>query len=345
LISQQIGSAREKCRIVTIRNTEGSWRPANVRAVTRLRSADVASMLRRRIQFGLHLGQMHPGDRLPSLRAAASEFGVDQRSVLAAYRELEAEGIVEMRPRSGIYVAGDTNAAPRIDPSARWMSDIFLQGFAHGVPPVSLGSTLADAVRATTLVAACLECNADQMLWLSSQLREEFGIDANLIDESTLDTEAAAARLAESHLIVTTAFHAGAARALGEQFGLPVVVATAGPDGSQLRAELSRGPVYFIGTDQRYAQKLLAASASSRWMANLRPIVIDGQTPANIPDDGPVLVTRAAAELLGEPLPRGATVLHYPFSSETRAELIAIMLSAFLKTHEAKATPPAPAST
>jgi hypothetical protein len=302
-------------------------------------------MLRRRIQFGLHLGQMHPGDRLPSLRAAASEFGVDQRSVLAAYRELEAEGIVEMRPRSGIYVAGDANATPPVDPSARWMSDMFLEGFAHGVPPVSLGSTLAEAVRTTTLVAACLECNADQMLWLSSQLRGEFGIDAHLIDDSVPDTEATRARLAESHLIVTTAFHAAAARKLSERSGLPVVIATAGPDGSQIRAELSRGPVYFVGTDQRYAQKLLAASASSRWMANLRPVVVDRQTLANVPDDGPVLVTRAAAELLGDRLPRGATVLDYPFSSETRAELIAIMLSAFLKTHAAKTIPAVPAST
>ena len=146
--AQQTSLAREKCCIVTNKKIEGSWRAANLRGVTRLRSSDVADLLRRRIQMGTHLGQIKPGDRLPSLRAAASEFGVDQRSVLSAYRQLESEGIVEMRPRSGIYVAGEPQSAPQIDASARWMSEMFLQGFEHGIPPIALGETLTDAVRA-----------------------------------------------------------------------------------------------------------------------------------------------------------------------------------------------------
>ena len=98
----QIERAREKCCIVPINKYEGSQRLVSVRAVNRFRATDVASMLRRRIQWGIHLGLVKAADRLPSLRAAAAEFGVDQRSVLAAYRELEREGIVEMRPRSGM---------------------------------------------------------------------------------------------------------------------------------------------------------------------------------------------------------------------------------------------------
>lgn len=335
LSAQQTSGPCEKCCIVTINKIEGSWRAANLRGVTRLRSSDVADLLRRRIQMGTHLGQIKPGDRLPSLRAAASEFGVDQRSVLSAYRQLESEGTVEMRPRSGIYVAGEQQAAPQVDASARWMSEMFLQGFEHGIPPVALGETLTDAVRATTLTAACIECNADQILWLTSQLGEEFGLETMWIDDAALGTEETAAKLASANLIVTTSFHAAAARKLGEKLGLPVVVATA-HNGSQIRSQLSRGPVYFVGSDERYVRKLTAASDGSRWMANLRPLVLERLTPSSIPDDGPVLVTRAAAARLGDNLPRGATVLDHPFSSDTRAELIAIMLAAFLKPRASK---------
>jgi len=292
-------------------------------------------MLRRRIQWGIHLGLVKAGDRLPSLRAAAGEFGVDQRSVLAAYRELEKEGLVEMRPRSGIYVAGETLSSLHLAPAARWMSEMFLQGFARGVPPVALGSTLSGAVSGA-LSAACVECNADQILWIASQLRNEFGLSTSWIDTNALDTEATDERLRASDMIVTTAFHAADARKLGERYDLPVVVVTAGGDAPQLRAELGRGPVYFLVSDERYAQKLSEASDSARWMANTRPLVLDRVAGNQIPADAPVCVTKAVAEILGENVPRGAAVLDYPFSVETRGELIAIMLSAYLRASEAK---------
>jgi hypothetical protein len=293
-------------------------------------------MLRRRIQWGTHLGLVKAGDRLPSLRAAASEFGVDQRSVLAAYRELESEGIVVMRPRSGIYVAGERQPVhQQITASNRWMAEMFLQGFSRGVPPVALGPALASAVNPGAMTAACLECNADQILWLASQLRNEFGLSTTWVDLGALSDETLAERLRASNLIVTTAFHAAEARVLSERFGLPVVIATASRDqATYLRAELGRGPVYFVGTDERYARKLLDASDSARWMANLRPLVVDRGGLKSTPNNGPVVVTRAAADILGEDnLPANSTILDYPFAAETRSEIIAIMLGAGRQTN------------
>lgn len=316
---------------------EGLNRRGDVSPVHRLRTADVAAMLRRRIHWGMHLGLVKTGDRLPSLRAASAEFGVDQRSVLAAYRELEAEGIVVMRPRSGIYVAGDRPGGNQLPPSSRWMAEMFLQGFARGVPPIALGPALVSAVNASSITAACLECNADQILWLASQLRSEFGLSTTWVDIGALTADALAERVQGANLIVTTTFHGAEARALGEEFGVPVVIATTGRDQSaSLRAELSRGPVYFIGTDERYAQKLLQAGDSARWMANLRPMVLDQHSLNSLPANAPVVVTRAVAEILGaERLPRGAGVVDYPFGAETRSEIISIMLSAMRPALEA----------
>jgi hypothetical protein len=298
-------------------------------------------MLRKRIQWGTHLGLVKAGDRLPSLRAAASEFGVDQRSVLAAYRDLEGEGVVVMRPRSGIYVAGERQPARPLATTSRWMAEMFLQGFSRGVPPVELGPALASAVNPGALTAACLECNADQILWLASHLRNEFGLSTTWTDIGTLSEEGLAERIRAADVIVTTAFHAAEARVLGERYGVPVVIATTSRDAANyLRSELSRGPVYFIGTDERYARKLLEAGDSTRWMANLRALVADQGALKSLPPNVPVVVTKAATEILGaDNLPPGAIQLDYPFAPETRSEIIAIMLGA-VRRQEARATEP-----
>jgi hypothetical protein len=171
---------------------------------------------------------------------------------------------------------------------------------------------------------------------MASQLRNEFSLATTWIEMSELTGDRFADRLQASDFIVTTSFHAADARRLGAEYGLPVVIATAARDGiTQIRAELGRGPVYFIGTDARYAQKLLEASDATRWMSNLRPLVADRLNPTAIPAGAPVVVTQAVAEVLGENIPRGAAVFDYPFSTEARSEIIGIMLSAYLKSQEA----------
>jgi hypothetical protein len=296
-------------------------------------------MLRRRIQWGMHLGLVRPGDRLPSLRAAAAEFDVDQRSVLAAYRELERDGIVDMRPRSGIYVAVDPHTAPQLPGAARWMSELFLQGYSRGITPVSLGHTLTSAISAASLTAACVECNADQILWMARHLREEFGLSTTWIELGALGPEAIAERLHASDFIVTTTFHAAEARRLGAEHGLPVIVVTAGRDeAGVLRAELGRGPGSFVGADERYARKLVEAADSGRWMTNLRAIVIEQLKSTELPPDAPLVFTAAAADILGSDLPDGATVIDYGFSNESRTEIIAHMLNAVLKAKEVTVT-------
>src|ERR1043166_7125063 len=138
-----------------------------------------------------------------------------------------------MRPRPGIYVAEDHPAPAPVAPTARWMSEMFLEGFSRGVPPVALGSALSGAVSGTALTAACLECNADQILWMASQLRHEFGMSTTWIESGTLSTDKTIERLRSADLIVTTAFHSSEARKLGDEYGIPVVVVPAKPEGAR----------------------------------------------------------------------------------------------------------------
>lgn len=60
--------------------------------------------IRRKIVAGIALGSLSPGTRMPSSRALAAHLGVCRNTVAAAYQKLIADGHLEARPRSGIFV-------------------------------------------------------------------------------------------------------------------------------------------------------------------------------------------------------------------------------------------------
>lgn len=58
-------------------------------------------------------GALRPGDRLPTVRRLAGDLAIAPNTAARAYRELEADGILEGRGRAGTFVAGTgAEAAP-----------------------------------------------------------------------------------------------------------------------------------------------------------------------------------------------------------------------------------------
>jgi len=57
-----------------------------------------------RLRVGIAAGELKPGDALPSVRALAGRLRVNPATVVQAYRDLEAEGFVEMRQGAGTFV-------------------------------------------------------------------------------------------------------------------------------------------------------------------------------------------------------------------------------------------------
>ena len=51
-------------------------------------------------------GELAAGERLPGTRTLARSLDVSVDTVLAAYRELAAQGFIQARPRSGYVVSG-----------------------------------------------------------------------------------------------------------------------------------------------------------------------------------------------------------------------------------------------
>ncbi len=66
-------------------------------------------------------GQLQPGDKLPSLRKISKRLGVSVPTAAQAYAELERQGVLEARERSGFFVRTEYNAlpAPSLCPNAR----------------------------------------------------------------------------------------------------------------------------------------------------------------------------------------------------------------------------------
>ena len=73
--------------------------------------------LRRQVAAAAAAGTLAPGHRLPTVRQLAADLGLAANTVARAYRELEADGVIETHGRRGTFVASraaadaDTTAA------------------------------------------------------------------------------------------------------------------------------------------------------------------------------------------------------------------------------------------
>ena len=62
--------------------------------------------LMEQVKHGIETGALRPGDQLPGIRPLAEELVINPNTVAKAYRELEHEGIIELRQGAGAFVAG-----------------------------------------------------------------------------------------------------------------------------------------------------------------------------------------------------------------------------------------------
>src|ERR1700681_1048151 len=65
--------------------------------------------LMEQVKHAIETGALRPGDQLPGIRPLAEELAINPTTVSRAYRELEHEGLIELRHGAGACVA----AGPR----------------------------------------------------------------------------------------------------------------------------------------------------------------------------------------------------------------------------------------
>lgn len=296
------------------------------------RRTEIVGALRARLFTGLHLGLYRRGGRLPSVRLLARELDADPRVILAAYRLLEREGLVELRPRSGVFVAQPASI-PAEDAPPDWMVELLMQGLRRGVPAPTIPDGLQRCMVTLPIRAAVLECNADQLYSIPAELERDYGIEASAVDIAALDPESSpTAALRQADLLVTTRFHQAAGARLAAKLGIPKIAITMCTD---LFAEVARllrdAPVYFVVADWRFGRKLKQMFAGAPGGTNFRTLVIGCDDLAAIPETAPTYLTRLARQradrtpLLDRVLPEARV-----FSAESARQVLSFVVRANL---------------
>ncbi len=62
--------------------------------------------LMEQVKHSIETGALRPGDQLPGIRPLAEQLVINPNTVAKAYRELEHEGVVELRHGAGAFVSG-----------------------------------------------------------------------------------------------------------------------------------------------------------------------------------------------------------------------------------------------
>jgi GntR family transcriptional regulator len=62
------------------------------------------------LKHSIETGAIRAGDQLPSVRKMAEDLLINPNTVVRAYRDLDAEGILELRHGSGVFVRDSVSA-------------------------------------------------------------------------------------------------------------------------------------------------------------------------------------------------------------------------------------------
>jgi GntR family transcriptional regulator len=99
-------------------------------------STPIYAQIAARVRVAVAAGELVSGDGLPSVRQLSSSLRVNPATVVQAYRELEAEGMIDMRQGSGTFVrsvAPERRASERRLESRRLVRDLFGRAAALGL--------------------------------------------------------------------------------------------------------------------------------------------------------------------------------------------------------------------
>lgn len=101
--------------------------------------------IRDQVVAGIATGELEPGQALPSVRALASDLGINLHTVNKAYAVLRDEGYVRMRGRAGAVIADPaaSNRTLQAEAAQRSMeADLFKLALAHRARGGDCGSFL-----------------------------------------------------------------------------------------------------------------------------------------------------------------------------------------------------------
>ena len=292
----------------------------------------IVDTLRGRVLRGLQAGTLRDGDRLPSARELAAEFDADHRVLIAAYKELGAEGLVRLRPRGGAYVMARPLSERGLPPLPEsWLVEVLVKGLARELPGPELHEWLRRCVETLRLRAVVIASSAEQGDALSRELRDDFGLESEaLLADEIRDQVSGPIEVRRADLLVTTDAHARWVDALARQLAKPVIVATVLPElmGGEW-ALLLRRPVYAVVETAEFGEILRTFFSQVPGIENLRIIVHGRDELSEIPEGAPTYVTQRVRDQLGSArIPGRLLPVARTITTESAREIFAFIVRA-----------------
>ncbi|MDB4951868.1 MAG: DNA-binding transcriptional regulator YhcF, GntR family [Gemmatimonadetes bacterium] len=295
--------------------------------------------LRDRILNALHRGSLRPGDRLPSIRTLWKEMGVDHRVIAQAYRTLEAEGLVQVRGRSGVYVAPqEALGGELLAETARWMAGVMVEGWKRHIPIFDLPELLRRCTSTRRLRCACVESNVDQMTAYCTELREHFGLEPVPVyvspvplprPDRSVEFFGVQDRLREVDVAVSTVYHARMVRKAAEDVGTPAVTLTVNAEVVEaVQRRLRETHVTVVAVDAAFGDRIRAMYDETLERPDQIRVILAGEADrlAALDPDEPLMLTRAARERIGD-IRNPLLVPHSPtLSPQTARELLEVLI-------------------
>jgi len=268
------------------------------------RKAFIAETIRKRIEHSLQTRALSPGDRLPSTREIGSELGADPRVVLAAYRTLADDGLVVLRPRSGVFVAVgsaplDADAMPATD----LLAEVLVGGVVRGYSLLGFTDALRIAAFGRTLRAGVVAGTVDGVHGLCRELRADYGLQCTgLLDGQLKAVRTIPSEFKRAQLVVTTKGCASAVTPLAKELGKPVIVVNVRPAffGERWKAVIRSRKIYVVAADPGFPALVRDHLTTTVDLSNLKILIAGRDDVGTIPPQAPTYVTEAARQRLGK---------------------------------------------
>lgn len=266
---------------------------------------ELYAQLRSHLLGELHIGRMKPGDRLPSMRETARRSGVDHRVVARAYGALAAEGLVEVRGRSGVVIAGQRRGdVEPVGGASQWLSRILCEAWTRRIALPDLPTLLERATKGVR--CACIESTEDHEVAICSELDKDFGLDVRPVRldgdmDPEGDRQVVDHVLAEVDMVVTTSFHAPLVTRAAASLRKEVIIASVNPLVRQRIADmLERGGIRVVIADPAYADRARAYMRGFEEGTHYSFVLADDpEVGAVLAEPERALLTRAARRRLG----------------------------------------------
>jgi GntR family transcriptional regulator len=100
-----------------------------------------------RLRVAIAAGELCPGDALPSVRQLASQLRINPATVVQAYRELEADGLVVTRHGAGTFVLDVPSArkeSDRLMEARRLVRELIADAGRLGISSADLRAAVED---------------------------------------------------------------------------------------------------------------------------------------------------------------------------------------------------------